>query len=75
MHYCGCDVQVHSVVDVSTESDIPVISDEHATAWGELYVPSDDRLDDPNQAPTEVAPSTPVPHEEMLSIPDTSVPF
>ena len=49
---------LHSVVDVSDESDIPVISDEHATAWEALYVPSIHTREDPNQAPTEVAPST-----------------
>ena len=72
LHYCGCDVQVHSVVDTSDESDIHVISEEHATAWEELYVPSIPTREDPNQAPTEVAPSTPVPQEgEMQSIPET----
>ena len=63
---------MHSVVDISDESDIPVISDEHATAWEELYVPSIHAEEDPNQAPTEVAPSTPVPQEgEVPSIPET----
>ena len=57
LHYCGCDIQIHSVVDVSDESDVPVISDEQATAWEALYVPSVDTRKDPNQAPTEVAPS------------------
>ena len=56
MHYCGCDIQIHSVIDVSDESDIPVISDEHATAWEGLYVPSVHTREDHNQAPTEIAP-------------------
>ena len=58
MQYCGCDIQIHSVIIVSDESDAPVISDEHATAWEVLYVPSVHTREDPNQAPTEVAPST-----------------
>ena len=58
MHYCGCDIQIHSVINVSDESDAPAISDKHATAWEALYVPSVHTRADPNQAPTEVAPST-----------------
>ena len=57
---------------VSDESDVPVISDEHATAWEALYVPSKHTREDPNQAPTEIAPSTQVAQEgETPSIPDT----
>ena len=54
---CLRDIQLHSVVDVSDESDIHVVSDEHATAWEDLYVPSIRSREDPNRAPTEVAPS------------------
>ena len=53
-------------------SDIPVISDEHATAWEALYVPSIHSREDPNQAPTEIAPSTHATQEgEAPSIPNT----
>ena len=70
--YCGFDIQIYSVVDVSDESDIPVISDEHATAWEALYVPSIHTREDPNQAPTEIAPSTPAIQEgEAPSMPET----
>ena len=59
-------------MDVSDESDTPVISDEHATAWEALYVPSIHTKEDPNQAPTEVALSTRATQEgEAPSIPDT----
>ena len=33
IHYCGCDIQIHSVVDISDGSDVHVVSEEHATAW------------------------------------------
>ena len=63
---------MQSVVEVSDGSDTHVVSDEHATAWEELYLPYTPSHEDPNKAPTEVAPSTPVPHEgETPSIPDT----
>ena len=72
MHYCGCDIQIHSVIDVSNESEVPVISDEHATAREALYVPSEHTWEDPNQAPTEIAPSTHDAQEgETPSIPET----
>ena len=58
MHYFGYDIQIHSVIDVSDESDDPCDSDKHATAWEALYVPSVSTREDPSQAPTEVAPST-----------------
>ena len=59
-------------MDISDGSDIHVVSEEHATAWEDLYVPSIHSRKDPNQAPTEVAPSIPVPHEgETPSIPET----
>ena len=64
IHYCGCDVKLYSVVEVGSESDVPVISDEH--------VPSVDPRQDPNQASTEVDPSSPARQEgETPSIPDT----
>ena len=53
-------LKIHSVVDITDESDIHVVSEEHATAWEELYVPSIHSREDPNP-PTELAPSTPVP--------------
>ena len=67
MHYCGCDIQLQSVITVSDEGELPRDLDEHALAWEALYVPStpDDR--DPNQAPTEVAPS--IPEEEQGETP------
>ena len=37
IHYCGCDVKLYSAVEVGSESDVPVISDEHATTWEALY--------------------------------------
>ena len=57
MHYCGCDIQIQSVITISDEGEPSRDLDERALAWEALYVPStfDDR--DPNQAPTEVAPS------------------
>ena len=55
---------MQSVVDVSDESDIPVISDEHATAWEALYVPPIHTREDPNQAPTEVCPFYPMCHKK-----------
>ena len=70
MHYCGCDVQLHSVVAVSDEDEVPVISD--SSSWASLYRPLAPTLVDPNEAPTEVAPSTPVVEEgETPSIPET----
>ena len=72
IHYCGCDIKIQSVVEISEGSDIHAVSDEHATALEELNLPSIPSRGDPNRAPTEVAPSTPLPHEgETPSIPDT----
>ena len=63
---------MHSVVDVSSEGGVPVISDDHATAWEALYIPSIHPRQDPNQASTEVDPSSPARQEgEAPSIPDT----
>ena len=70
MHSCGCDVQLHSVVAVSDEDEVPVISD--SSGWASLYRPLAPTLVDPNEAPTEVAPSTPVVEEgETPSIHET----
>ena len=71
-HYCGCDIQLQSVITISDEGELPSELDEHALAWEALYVPStlDDR--DPNKAPTEVAPSIPEEEQgETPSIPAT----
>ena len=57
MHYCGHDIQLQSVIIVSEEGEVPCDSDRHASAWEALYVPSTPDGGDPNQAPTEVAPS------------------
>ena len=72
MHYCGCDIQLHSVITVSEEGDVPCESDRHAIAWEALYVPSTPDGADPNQAPTEVAPSTHgIEQGETPSVPET----
>ena len=72
MHYCGCDIQIHSVINVSDESDDPCDSDKHATAWEALYVPSVSTREDPNQALTDIAPSTrDVEEGEIPSVPET----
>ena len=59
LHYCGCDVQIQSVITVSDEEDPEHTLDERALAWEALYVPSTPDVRDPNQAPTEIAPSHP----------------
>ena len=59
MHYCGCDIQLQSVITVSDEGELPSELDERALAWEALYVPSEPDEKDPNKAPTEVAPSLP----------------
>ena len=70
MHYCGCDIQVQSVVAVSDDGEVPVISD--SSEWASLYRPLLPSAVDPNEAPTEVAPSTPLAEEgETPSIPET----
>ena len=71
VNYCGCDIKKQFVVEVSEGSDIHVVSDEHDSAWETLFVPSTSSHRDPNRAPTEAAPSTPVPQEgETPSIPE-----
>ena len=70
MHYCGCDITLHSVVAVSDDDEIPVISD--SSSWVSLYRPTVPPIADPNEAPTEVAPSTPALVEgETPSTPET----
>ena len=70
MHYCGCDLILHSVVAVSDEDAVPVISD--SSSWASLYRPIAPPIVDPNDAPTEVAPSTPALEEgETPSVPET----
>ena len=70
MHYCGCDIQVQSVVAVSDDEEVPVISD--SSEWASLYRPLVPSAVDPSEAPTEVAPSTPLAAEgETPSIPET----
>ena len=61
MHYCGCDIVLHSVVAVSDADEVPVISD--SSSWASLYRPITPTLVDPHQAPTELAPSTHVVEE------------
>ena len=56
MHYCGCNIVLHSVVEISDEDEVPLISD--SSSWASLYRPVEPAMGDPNQAPTEVAPST-----------------
>ena len=70
MHYCGCDISLHSVVAVSDDDEVPVISD--SSSWASLYRPIPPTLVDPNEAPTEAAPSTHAVEEgETHSIPET----
>ena len=69
MHYCGCDIQLHSVVAVTDDDEVPVISDP--SSWASLYRPQAPTIADPNEAPTEVAPSIPALEEgETHSIPE-----
>ena len=72
MHYCGCDIQLQSIITVSDEGELPREPDEHALAWEALYVPlaSDER--DPNKAPNEIASSSLEEEQrEIHSIPET----
>ena len=61
MHYCECDIQIQSVVAVSDDGEVPVISD--SSEWASLYRPLLPSVADPNEAPTEMAPSTPLAEE------------
>ena len=53
MYYCGCNIVLHSVVAISDEGEVPLISD--SSSWASLYRPVEPAIVDPNQAPTEVA--------------------
>ena len=70
MRYCGCNIVLHSVVAVSDEDEVPFISD--SSDWASLFRPEEPAIVDPNQAPTEAAPSTPALEEgETPSLPVT----
>ena len=70
MHYCGCDIQIQSVVAVSNDDEVPVISD--SSSWASLYQPVPPSVVASKEAPTEVAPSIPAMEEgETHSIPET----
>ena len=70
MYYCGCHIVLHSVVAISDEDEVPLISD--SSSWASLYRPVEPAIVDPNQAPTEVAPPTPALEEgETPSLPVT----
>ena len=63
---------MNSVIEIQDEDSVHVVSDDSKTEWEALFVPSASSHRDPNRAPTIVAPSTPVPHEdETPSIPAT----
>ena len=71
-HYCCCDICLGSVIDVSDGDGAHTLSDDTKEAWEGLFAPSSSLHRDLNRAPTEVAPSTPVPpEEEAPSIPET----
>ena len=72
LHYCGCDLQLQSVVAISDEDEVPVVTE--SSEWASLYRPIEPSPQDPNEAPTEVAPSTPAVEEgETPSIPETPI--
>ena len=72
VHYCGCDIKLQSVITVSEEGHDPHETDRRALAWEALYVPSTPDGMDPNQAPTEIAPSTHGDVQgEVPSVPET----
>ena len=55
---------------MSDEEEVPVISD--SSEWASLYRPLLPSLADPKEAPTELAPSTPLAEEgETPSVPET----
>ena len=72
VHYCCCDIYVGSATEVSDDDGAHTLSDDTEEAWEALFVPSSSSHEDPNKAPTEVAPSTPVPPDE--GVPSTSEP-
>ena len=59
MHHCGCDIQIHSVIDVSDETRRYRAIQTDMPPHGKLYtfLPYPQGKD-PNQAPTEIALST-----------------
>ena len=58
------------MVAINADDEVPVISD--SSGWASLYRPLEPTVADPNKAPTEVAPSTPVVEEgETPSVPET----
>ena len=64
--------QIQSVITVTDEEDPERTLDERALAWEALYVPTTPDVRDPNQAPTETAPSHPTEEQgEAPSIPAT----
>ena len=57
---------------MSDDDGAHTLSDDTKEAWEALFVPSSSSYRDPNRAPTEVAPSTPVPPDKGTpSIPET----
>ena len=72
-NYCRCDVYVGSVIDLDPDSGGTVtLPDTSEEDWDVIFAPSSSSHRDPNRAPTEVAPSTPLPPtEEAPSIPET----
>ena len=71
INYCGRDIHIHSIIEVSDDGSVHSVSDE-TKAWEALFVPSASSHRDPNRAPTVVAPSTPIPpEEETPSVPET----
>ena len=71
-HCCCCDIYIGSAIEESVDDGAHTLSDDTKEAWEALFIPSSSSCRDPNRAPTEVAPSTPVPLEEGVpSIPET----
>ena len=65
-------MQLQSFVAVSDEEEVPVVTE--SSEWASLYRPMELPPQDPNEAPTEVAPSTPAIEEgETPSIPETPI--
>ena len=70
-HQSGSDKQP-SPLDFQQKRTAPTASDNQSARSFSVFVPSSSSHRDPNRAPTEVAPSTPVPPEEAApSIPAT----
>ena len=64
IHYCGCDIYLGSVIESTSGDGAHTVSDDTKEESEAIFVPSSSSHRDPNRAPTEVAPSTPVPLEE-----------